>query len=195
LFRNSCYFLGFAMTRAVMRPFKRGNLIDDERKVYNYRHSRARRCVENGIKFWTPFATWQLITINFLGFGILATRFRIFMRPMYAHEETVKKIVYAACCLHNFLREADCAKLGSERYIPPRYADYYNEANELVDGLWRGENVQGIFDIPAARGGARRTAHAPKMIRSRYARYFMSTGGAVPWQLPYIRRGGAPEQE
>ena len=52
-------------------------------RVFNYRLSRARRIVENV-------------------FGILATRFRIFRRPIIANVDTVTRITKAVLALRNF---------------------------------------------------------------------------------------------
>ena len=52
-------------------------------RIFNYRLSRARRIVENV-------------------FGILATRFRIFRRPIIANVDTVTRITKAVLALRNF---------------------------------------------------------------------------------------------
>ena len=56
-----------------------------DKRVYNYRLSRARRVVGNA-------------------FGILANRFRIFLTPIALPPATVEQIVLAACGLHNMLQ-------------------------------------------------------------------------------------------
>lgn len=77
---------GFGLKKYLQRPYpgkKKGNLTESKR-IYNYRLSRARRVIENG-------------------FGILATKWRIFQQPMDAHVEKVKSVTLAAICLHNFI--------------------------------------------------------------------------------------------
>ncbi|KAH7942098.1 hypothetical protein HPB49_020530 [Dermacentor silvarum] len=73
----------FQLKKDFMRPFPSKHL-EDERRVFNYRLSRARRCAENV-------------------FGITATRFRILLRTIILLPTNVDFVVKAACVLHNFL--------------------------------------------------------------------------------------------
>lgn len=75
----------FPLLKNIMRPYPgRGsnNRMESDKVIFNYRLSRARRCVENS-------------------FGILASRFRIFRRPIVGKEETVVNNIRAAVTLHN----------------------------------------------------------------------------------------------
>lgn len=72
----------FPLKTYLMKPYARRNMLSKKEKIYNYRHCRARRIVENC-------------------FGILANRFRVFRRPIPLAPETVVKLVKAACSLHN----------------------------------------------------------------------------------------------
>ena len=74
----------FPLREYLLKQFPHRSLEVDKR-VYNYRLSRARRVVENA-------------------FGILANRFRIFLTPIALPPATVEQIVLAACSLHNMLR-------------------------------------------------------------------------------------------
>ena len=74
----------FPLKTYMLRPYP-GKYLDDQKCIFNYRLSRARRIIENA-------------------FGILATKFRIFRRPIIAEAEKVTKITKAACALHNFLK-------------------------------------------------------------------------------------------
>ena len=56
--------------------------------IYNYRHSRARRVIENA-------------------FGILRARWRIFSQPIKASVQNTEKYVMACLCLHNYLRQTE----------------------------------------------------------------------------------------
>lgn len=77
----------FPLKRYMMRPYP-GKGLSTEKKIYNYRLSRARRIVENA-------------------FGILAQRFRIFHKRIQLDPENVDQIVKATVLLHNFLTRAN----------------------------------------------------------------------------------------
>ena len=71
-----------------MCPYSGKALINDQRKIFNYRLSRARRIIENT-------------------FGILVSRWRVFQTPINATPEKVEKIIIATVALHNYLRQTD----------------------------------------------------------------------------------------
>lgn len=76
---------GFALQTYMMKPYPKAGMIHDVRKKkFNARLSRARRVVENA-------------------FGILAMKWRVFLRAIETDVETAECIVKAACCLHNFV--------------------------------------------------------------------------------------------
>ncbi|KAK8761308.1 hypothetical protein V5799_027424 [Amblyomma americanum] len=58
----------------------------EEKRIFNYRLSRARRCVENT-------------------FGVMVSRFRVFRRSINLLPSNVDYVVMACCVLHNFLRD------------------------------------------------------------------------------------------
>lgn len=77
----------FGLNENLMRPFPSKNLTDTQR-VYNYRHSRARRVVE-------------------CSFGILSNKWRVLQTCISVHPEFVNTIVQCCCVLHNFVRRRD----------------------------------------------------------------------------------------
>jgi len=67
-----------------MRPYPGSQLHQNvSNKIYNYRHSRARRVSENA-------------------FGILAKKFRIYSQKLQISPEHLDKVIMATVCLHNF---------------------------------------------------------------------------------------------
>ncbi|XP_045480933.1 putative nuclease HARBI1 [Harmonia axyridis] len=79
----------FALTENVIKPYTAYNL-DHDKRIFNYRLSRARRVVENA-------------------FGMLGSRFKIFHREINLSLEKLDKVILGCCVLHNFLRR-NCGK-------------------------------------------------------------------------------------
>ena len=157
------YFLvaddAFPLKTNIMKPYPfRG--LSKEKRIFNYRLSRARRIVENA-------------------FGIMANRFRIFMSPILVDPENVVKVTLACCVLHNFLRE----KVATQ-YTPSGTLDAENVATGATNlGDWRdaGGNVL------QSTGTERRNNYTndAKEIRDHFCTYFNSSG-AVPWQEKFV---------
>lgn len=78
----------FALTSYMLRPYPRSSNLNLEKKVFNYRLSRARRVIE-------------------CAFGILSAKWRIFRRPLATTVENAISVVQATVCLHNFLIKKD----------------------------------------------------------------------------------------
>lgn len=76
----------FPLKSYLMRPYPGTQVRNEDKAVYNYRHSRARRVSENA-------------------FGILSQKFRIYYRTINLSPENVDNVILATCCLHNFLRD------------------------------------------------------------------------------------------
>ncbi|XP_054283237.1 uncharacterized protein LOC129000300 [Macrosteles quadrilineatus] len=85
----------FPLKTYLMRPYPKNDL-DDEKYIFNYRLSRARRVVENA-------------------FGILCQKFRIFNRRIQAAPENVDFIILTTCILHNFIKKYDKDTHNNER--------------------------------------------------------------------------------
>lgn len=134
---------GFAMKTFMMRPYPK-NCGNRSEIVFNYRLSRARRVIENS-------------------FGILATRFRIFRRPIIAGVEKITAITKASVALHNYLITEE-----NQRYIP--------ENSELVSP----EDVTGLQKVSAQ--GSNNSPMSAKKIRNQFKTYFSSPEGVVSWQ-------------
>lgn len=130
----------FALSDHVMRPFGKRSLTT-KRKIYNYRHSRARRFIE-------------------CAFGILSNKWRIFHRPLNVDIALAEDIIKACSILHNYVR----------------IRDGYNFDETL--------NICGLEELEidlASRGSS-----AGYSIRDKFADYFVSMEGELPWQHRYI---------
>ena len=149
----------FPLKSYIMKPYPGDNLAHEE-KVYNYRLSRARRTVENA-------------------FGILASRFRVYQRPIAVDVKTVDKIVLASCALHNWLRKEQ-----KSTYCISSDVDQEDiEAGNIIPGSWRMENLC----LPSiSRQGSNHSSLSAIEKREKFKRYF-NNDGAVPWQARMIR--------
>lgn len=96
-----CHFIvdqGFRQTSRFIRPFSDAEAVGSSRAAhFNLIHCRARRVVENY-------------------FGILANRFRLLLRPIYAQPDNVKSITLSIMILHNLLIERIGAHGVVDRY-------------------------------------------------------------------------------
>ena len=147
----------FPLKNYLLKPYAR-KVLDDTKRIYNYRLSRARRVIENV-------------------FGIMASRFRIFHRPINSRPEYVKNIVKAAVALHNFL-------IDDNGYCSNGLADTNNRP-----GDWRTEiqGCQGLINI-SQLSGSNNYAKDAKMVRDNFKDYFISNAGAVEWQSEHIHK-------
>ncbi|KAM4052832.1 recQ-mediated genome instability protein 1 isoform 2-T2 [Anomaloglossus baeobatrachus] len=125
----------FAVTTNVLRPFpKRG--LDTRKRIYNNRLSRARHYVN-------------------CTFGILSSKWRVFLRAFQLDVDVVESIIKACCILHNYLR--------------------LHEAVDVVENMPSIERVtERVNEMPDM---------SALQVRDMFADYFMSPVGSVPWQL------------
>ena len=154
--RDMPYFIvadnAFALRLDMVKPFSAKPLTDEER-IFNYRVSRARRCVENA-------------------FGILANRFRFLLGAMMQNTETVKTIVMACICVHNLLR---ILAPGDQNALLDREDDDHN----IIPGSWRDDAP---MDDMEERLAGNHTTRAAKMQKLYLKHYYNSPAGSVPWQ-------------
>lgn len=99
---------------------------------------------------------------------ILASRFRVFQRPLENTLTTVVDVVKSACVMHNYLRRN--ASINCE-----------NEEDEEIDSLPT-EQL-----IPVARNQTR-SIQAAFSIRNIFTEYFNSVG-TVAWQNERVNQG------
>ncbi|XP_034834262.2 uncharacterized protein [Maniola hyperantus] len=126
----------FKLETFLMRPFVREAAMQDrDKKRFNQALSRARVVVE-------------------CAFGIMAQKFRIFLRPFETDLTNTIKIVKAACCLHNFIQTKESAVHTSSSF----------EIEQL-----------GAF-LPQNRPGNRqRASSAAFEVRGKFVQYFTQT--------------------
>lgn len=130
----------FPLLDNLLRPYPKSKTKDNfENKVFNYRLSRARQPVE-------------------CAFGILASRFRVFMRPFTIKVDTVDNMVKAACVLHNYL--------GAHMST-----DAHEELETLPDN-----------QLIALNTNASRCTVSAFQVREQFTLYFNSATGSLPWQ-------------
>lgn len=146
----------FQLSTYMMRPYPgRGELTEDM-VIYNYRHSRARRVIENT-------------------FGILVSLWRILKKPIEADVDNAVIMVKAILCLHNWLRKED----NDGHYLQRNLVDRYNGAT-FIPGQWREDIVQSALQsIP--NNGSIFSSRFAAAVRDEFRDYF-TREGAIPWQ-------------
>ncbi|XP_024870234.1 protein ANTAGONIST OF LIKE HETEROCHROMATIN PROTEIN 1-like [Temnothorax curvispinosus] len=150
---------GFTLSETVLIPFPKEQCSGNrDKRTFNYRVSRARRCSENA-------------------FGVMGSRFQIFRSPMRYDPDDARDIIIAICCLHNMLRTD---VIGRAMYTPSSYIDVENEeAGHLCPGDWRNEQARGLVNF--RNQGGYRHANRALALREMWCEYFNGVG-AVPWQ-------------
>lgn len=138
----------FPLKTYLMKPYPGKNLTS-EKRIFNYRLSRARRVSENA-------------------FGILAAKFRVFQQPINSNPEFVKKIIFAAVALHNFLRAKSVP-------IQPELL----QREDVNQGMVVPGQAPAAFEHLQAVG--RGHGNDAKAVRDTLKSYFMEKG-KVSWQ-------------
>lgn len=147
----------FPLKPYLMKPYPRRNQLTLAQKVFNYRHCRARRVVENA-------------------FGIMSSRFRVFRSPISLAPQTVGKLIKATCALHNWIRKVgnDVATADIEEHATGR----------IIPGSWRNDpRPNGVVDVRAAL--QRNYLPEARQRREDFTDYFTGTG-ALDWQYRMI---------
>lgn len=136
----------FALTPYMLRPYPRKSNLNIQKRIFNYRLSRARRVVE-------------------CAFGILTSKWRIFRRPIETNVSTAINIVQATICLHNFLITRDLTRRMEQRTylvdIPIQNINCFRE-------LHSSENNPEIVEDNMFRSGY--------VVRDLFTQYFCTSG-------------------
>ena len=148
----------FSLKTYMMRPYPRAKELNLKQTIYNYRLSRARRIIENS-------------------FGIPASRFRIFHKPIIGKVENIKCITKATIALHNFLIKFQSSKNNTHPYLTEKDVDSRRRL-----GSWRGiiQNDTGLTSI--TNQGSNNYSARSSTTRDEFANYFVSPQGKVSWQ-------------
>ena len=149
----------FPLKINLLKPYPR-NALNNSRRIFNYRLSRARRVIENT-------------------FGISASRFRILRRSIIAKVEHVEEITKAVVVLHNFLMDDKIM------YCPHGFADSLKNGI-LKEGTWRNENDIDCTLKGIKRVGSNNSTIEAKEVRDNFCQYFLTDYGSVPWQQNVI---------
>lgn len=143
----------FALRSDFLKPYAQKDLTHDK-KIFNYRLSRARCRIENA-------------------FGILAARFQIFQTAIDIRLQSIDKVVMACCVLHNYLRQT-CGGI----YAPPDSLDKENTVDGSVE-LGLRANPDQLAGLQ--RGYIRNYSAEANLVRQSFMQYF-TEDGAVSWQ-------------
>nr|XP_012233675.1 PREDICTED: putative nuclease HARBI1 [Linepithema humile] len=138
----------FPLKSYLLRPFSGKNL-SAEQSIFNYPLSRARRVIENS-------------------FGILASQWRVYRKPIISSVETAMKIVQGTICIHNWLRRNDI----ENRYISPDMLDRETAENEHIRGLWRTIMEDGCALVDISNCSTNTSTRNAMLIRDEFCKYF-----------------------
>ncbi|XP_052818426.1 uncharacterized protein LOC128244464 [Mya arenaria] len=144
----------FSLSEHMQKPYG-VRALTGEKRILNYRLSRARRVSENA-------------------FGILANRFQILLSKMNHSPSTVRLIVNTCCILHNLMRM---------RYPSMQNAqvDHEDRSGDLVPGEWRRDRK--LEDTRTVNIRGHNTASKKgKIVRNTLKHWVNSPAGSVPWQ-------------
>ncbi|CAK1590979.1 unnamed protein product [Parnassius mnemosyne] len=156
---NKAVFVGddaFPLATYLMKPYSRHEGLEHKQKIFNYRLSRARRIVENA-------------------FGIMASRFRVYRKPISVSLDKTDSIIKATCALHNWLR-TNLIYMNTPELVDGE--DF--SSGTIRNGSWRSIPTAGVDELmtPLSSNNYSRNA---KDLRDRYADYFVGPG-KVSWQ-------------
>ena len=106
-------------------------------------------------------------------FGIMVAKWRIFRRPIRADIETVKRIMKAVLCLHNYLWLTD-----NTSYIPNGFVDSDNSDGDIIPGDWRNviqNDESGLVNLRQV--GGNHYGYDVSASRNNFKDYFNSPEG------------------
>ncbi|XP_017474590.1 PREDICTED: uncharacterized protein LOC108365139 [Rhagoletis zephyria] len=161
--------LGLPLRKKLMRPYP-GLAQNLQRRIFNYRLSRAHQVIENA-------------------FGILTARWQIFGKPINASSANGENIVLAAVALHNFVMLSDKTHLKAKlMYYPEKYADWEDGDHSIKEGRWRADmkNTLGsalLYSVCSLNTSSKSAFNQ----RDELAEYF-EFEGSVEFQGEFVRK-------
>ena len=148
-------FLGdgaFALHTHIMKPYPGNHDKNSPERIFNKKLSGSRVIVENT-------------------FGILASRFQIFKRPIELCPEKASAITLTCILLHNYLISS---KTSSQIYFPEGTVDVYDNNDTLIQpGSWR-EKIASTSAIQNMPPVARRASASANQVREEFNNYFFN---------------------
>lgn len=145
----------FQLGTSLMKPYSQVAVNSDfNKRIFNYRLSRARRCVENA-------------------FGILVRRFQVLRAPIRTSVETSDFIILATLSLHNWLMTD---RMRRETYCTSGLTDEENLATgTLVPGSFRNDPPSKGM-LPFGQQGGHNSTTASQNMRNYMCTYFTKEG-------------------
>ena len=108
------------------------------------------------------------------------------MQPIQSNVDTANKIIKAAICMHNFLRQTNSAM-----YCPTGFIDSFDSTGRIKKGEWRDmvSFTDGMLRNIGSVRGSRPTTSAIE-TRDEITKYVNSMEGSLSWQWEHIRSRG-----
>lgn len=163
----------FPLSTYMMRPYPRQGLTV-QRRIFNYRLSRARLTIENT-------------------FGLLCARWQILNKPLRMNIPNAENLFKALVCLHNFVMSGEEEMHpNNRRYASPGFLDSFADDGSISHGEWRQHQSQHFKNI--GRVGANYAGAIPRGMREYLKEYFNSPVGTdqTPWQYDLVLRAQQP---
>lgn len=151
----------FPLHPRILKPYKptKTNPLDDDKKVFNYRLSRARRCVENA-------------------FGIMCAKNYCLSQTLFCGPDRAKRIVKTCVYLHNFL-----LRTRRDKYAPSYLVDRESTSGRIIRGNFRDVvPSESLFHNNLNTTPKGRCNNSGIIVQNKLKEYFNSPAGAVSWQ-------------
>lgn len=141
----------FALSTHLIKPYPGNHDLGSPKRIFNQKLSSSRVVVENV-------------------FGILASKFRVFRKPIALDADKVTLITMTCVLLHNYLRRRGSS---AQIYTPPGTIDTYDDNGNLIQpGSWRQDVENTTCAIRDIQHVPRRGTLYATRIREEFTAYF-----------------------